>query len=83
MAAIGQQITEFIVANFLFGDTSRTPEPSDSLVESGVIDSTGVLELIEFLESEFGIKVADAEMVPKNLDTVANLVAFVEAKQAG
>ncbi len=82
MAGVEDQITGFIVSNFLFGDTSRTPKPSDSLVTSGVIDSTGVLELIEFVESEFGIKVADPEMVPENLDSIDSLATFVRLKQA-
>jgi len=58
------------------------PAPRDSLIESGVIDSTGVLELIEFLEEEFGIAVDDSETVPENLDTIERVVAFVSRKTA-
>lgn len=56
---------------------------SDStlLLERGVVDSTGVLELIRFLEEEFGIEISDAEAVPANLDSVERLVAFVASKQ--
>jgi acyl carrier protein len=51
-------------------------------METGLIDSTGVLELVAFIEEKYGFKVADDELVPENLDSVANLAAFV-AKKAG
>ncbi len=78
---IRAELTEFIVANYLFGDVSRAPRDGDSLVEEGIIDSTGILELIEFLESAFGIEVAEAETVPRNLGSIAGLTAFVLSKQ--
>lgn len=78
---IRAELVDFIVTNFLFGDSSRSPQDTDSLVEGGIIDSTGVLELIEFLESQFGIEVSDEDPVPSNLDTVANLTRFVLRKQ--
>ncbi|GAB3256846.1 acyl carrier protein [Nocardioides dilutus] len=80
-ARIRSELVDFIVTNFLFGDRSRSPQDGDSLVEGGIIDSTGVLELIEFLESQFGIEVSDEDPVPSNLDTVANLTRFVQRKQ--
>jgi acyl carrier protein len=73
---------DFVVENFLFGDTERAPATEESLVESGIVDSTGILELIEFLESRFEIEVADTETVPTNLDSIANLTAFVMRKRA-
>jgi acyl carrier protein len=75
------QLIDFIVTNFLFGDDARAPQDDDSLVEGGVIDSTGVMELIEFLEAQFGIEVAESETIPSNLDTVASLTRFVRGKQ--
>lgn len=75
-------LTEFIVTNFLFGDVARTPLNDDSLVEVGIIDSTGVLELIQFLESRFGIEVAEAETVPQNLGSLSNLTKFVMRKRS-
>jgi acyl carrier protein len=75
-----QRVIEFIVNNYLFGDDSRVPADSESLLESGIIDSTGILELIEFLEADLGISVAEDETVPENLDSIANLTAFVERK---
>jgi acyl carrier protein len=73
-------IRTFITTNFYVAE--GTPLLVDSsLLDTGVIDSTGVLEVISFLETEFGIQVADAEMVPDNLDSIGSLVAFVERKR--
>jgi len=80
MTDVQLTIEGFILDSLLLGDETRLPEPSESLVESGVIDSTGILELIEFLEAEFEISVDEAETVPENLDGVANLVAYVGRK---
>ncbi|MGD8415115.1 MAG: acyl carrier protein, partial [Candidatus Latescibacterota bacterium] len=71
---------EFIVETFLFGADDGQLEDGDSLLESGVVDSTGVLELVGFLEEEFGIEVKDEELVPENLDSIDNLAAFIEKK---
>ena len=76
------RLTQFIVNNFLFGDQSRVPADDASLLESGILDSTGILELIEFLETDLGIEVDDSETLPKNLDTIANLTAFVLSQSA-
>jgi acyl carrier protein len=81
-AYVRDEVTDFIVTNYLFGDTGRVPADEDSLIEAGIIDSTGILELIEFLESHFGIEVGDSETVPANLGSIARLVAFVTGKQA-
>jgi acyl carrier protein len=82
MGPTDARIEEFILNSFLFGDASRMPSRTDSLLMNGVIDSTGVLELIEFLETDFAIQVEESETVPQNLDTIENLVAFVERKAA-
>ncbi len=74
------RIVEFIIDNYLFGDASRQPQDDESLLESGIVDSTGILELIQFLESDFGIEVLDTETVPDNLGSVANLTRYVLAK---
>lgn len=81
--AIVERITDFIVGNFLFGDASRKPGRDDSLIENGIVDSTGILEMIEFLEAEFGIEVKEEETVPANLDSLAALDRFVRTKQKG
>jgi acyl carrier protein len=77
-----QQIRAYIVDNFLFGD-SEGIDDGQSLLESGVIDSTGVMELALFVEESFGIKVEDRDFVPENLDSVHNIAGFVERKLAG
>lgn len=75
-------IREFIGSNFLFGDQERLPDDEESLLESGVMDSTGVLELIEFLEERFEIQVAESEAVFDNLGSVAGLIRFVLGKKS-
>lgn len=81
MSATAQALHQFIRENFLFG--AETPlGDDDSLLGLGVIDSTGVLELVDFLQRQFGIRVADEELTPENLDSVSNLVRYLEAKRA-
>ncbi|HLR27792.1 MAG TPA: acyl carrier protein [Ruania sp.] len=77
------QVRQFIVANFLFGDPSGVPGDTESLLASGVVDSTGVLELVEFLEGDLGVNVADHETVPANLDSIEKIASFVVRKRAG
>jgi acyl carrier protein len=79
---IRAELTEFIVMNYLFGDITRAPRDDDTLVEEGIIDSTGILELIEFLESHFGIEVSEAETVPQNLGSISSLTRFVMSKRS-
>jgi acyl carrier protein len=74
-------IRNYIVDNFLFGDGSSLQDDR-SFMESGILDSTGVLELVAFLESTFGIQVSDREMVPENLDSVDRAAAFCARKLA-
>lgn len=79
---IRAELTEFIVTNYLFGDVTRAPRDDDALVEEGIIDSTGILELVEFLESHFGIEVSEAETVPQNLGSISGLTEFVMSKRS-
>ncbi len=67
--------------NFLMSEDDTALEDGQSLLDTGVIDSTGVLELIQYLEETFGFAVDDEELIPENLDSVDNLVAFVGRKQ--
>ena len=76
------QIRQFILSNFLFTSDESKLKNDDSLLEQGIMDSTGVLELVAFLESEFGVKVKDDELLPENLDSVDQISAFVARKQA-
>lgn len=75
-----KEIREFVISNFLFGDASALEEDK-SFLESGIVDSTGMLELIMFLEGTYGIQVASEEMVPENLDSVHRIVEFLVKKQ--
>jgi acyl carrier protein len=79
---IRAELTEFIVMNYLFGDVTRVPQDDDTLVEEGIIDSTGILELVEFLESRFGIEVSEAETVPENLGSISSLTRFLMRKRS-
>lgn len=74
-----QKIRSFVVENYLFGEEGKLGN-DDSFMESGIIDSTGILELVRFLEATFGIKVADEELIPDNLDSISKIVAFLEKK---
>lgn len=66
----------------MFTDDDGALKNNDSFLDMGIIDSTGILEVIFFLEESFGIKVEDEEMVPENLDSIDNLVAFIARKSA-
>jgi len=72
-------VKQFIVENFLFGDGSDL-QSHTSFLENGIIDSTGILELIAFLEATFRIKIEDTELVPENLDSLDNIAAFLKRK---
>ena len=74
-------IREFIIDNFLFGERERAPKDEDSFLELGIIDSTGILELVGFLEEKFRFSVKDDELVPENLDSVDNVVRYIEKKR--
>lgn len=75
------RVRAFIEENFLFRENLSGLANSDSLLENGVMDSTGVLELVAFLESGFAIQMSDAEIVPDNLDSIAAIASYVERKQ--
>jgi acyl carrier protein len=77
---IEEKIKKFINQTFLRGGTNLGLENDTSFLERGIVDSTGVLELVSFLEETFDIKVEDEELVPENLDSVSNLVQFVGQK---
>ena len=78
MDSIRQKIRSFISDTFFVDNF----EDSASFLKSGTIDSTGMMELVTFVEQEFNFKVADNELVPENLDSLDNLAHFVSRKQA-
>lgn len=73
---IREQLNQFITENFLFGRQNSLRD-DDSFLENGIIDSTGVLELIAFLEDSFGIEVKDSDLIPDNLDSIERVTMFV------
>jgi acyl carrier protein len=79
MQSIEQEIRQFITDNFLFGEEANLSD-DDSLLEHGIIDSTGVLELVAFLEDRYAIEIPDSELIPTNLDSVNCLARFINRK---
>lgn len=75
-------LRRYILENHLFTDDDAALQDADSFLETGILDSTGIMELILFIEESFQLKVTDDEMAPENLDSVDSLVAYVERKQA-
>jgi acyl carrier protein len=80
MPTIENDVRGFVTDNFLFGRKNVSLDGDDSLLEQGLIDSTGVLELVSFIENKFEIKVEDDDLVPDNLDSINRLIAFIETK---
>lgn len=80
--SILSRVRTFIEENFLFRAELSDLADSDSLLENGVMDSTGILEVVAFLETEFLIQMSDAEIVPDNLDSIAAIAAYLERKLA-
>ena len=77
---INLAVRRFISENFLFRDAGEAVTPDASLLDAGIIDSTGVLELVSFLETTFGIQVHDDEMLPENLDSIRAISHYVSRK---
>ena len=73
------RIRQFVTTNFYVADTASLTDGA-SLLDNGVVDSTGLLEVIAFLEEEFGVRVEDAEIVPQNLDSIERIAGFVARK---
>ena len=80
MLALQERLRSFIVDNYLFGQPGQMKN-SDSFLEFGIVDSTGILELVSHLEREYAITIEPEEIVPENFDSVEKLAAFVGRKQ--
>jgi acyl carrier protein len=78
-----RQIRDFISENFFVDASTEMLPKTASLLDAGIIDSTGVLELVAFLEGPLGLIIADSEIVPENLDSIQAIGVFVETKRAG
>ena len=76
---VKQQVRKFILDNFMMGDDADIPDDV-SFMDNHIIDSTGFLELILFVEESFNIQVTDSEMVPENLDSLNNIERYVQRK---
>jgi len=79
MNQIRTKLRAFIVENFLFGNEDGVKDDT-SFLDEGIIDSTGILEMVSFLEEEFSIHVEDEELVPENLGSIDNVVAYLTKK---
>jgi acyl carrier protein len=76
-----ERIRHFLADRFLF-DANATIDPKVSLIEAGILDSTGAMELVFFLEEEFGIEVADGDLIPENLDSIERIAAYIGRRAA-
>ena len=82
MQNIKHQVRTYLLDNFLMGGTEQDIQDGTSFMGSHILDSTGFIELISYLEEQFGIQVTDDEMVPENLDSLKNIEQFVSGKRA-
>lgn len=78
---IDNAIREFLVENFLYGNKDGLPGDEDSFMEKGFIDSTGILEIVSFIEEKFLITVEDDDLVPENFDSITHLVNYINSKR--
>ena len=83
MQILEQEIRTFIIDNFLFGEDDGKLSNDDSFLDQGLIDSTGVLELVAYIEGNYAVRIEDDELDPKNLDSVNKLVRFINRKTQG
>jgi acyl carrier protein len=79
--AVERDLRDFLAANYFLGNDQSQLAASSSLIEAGLIDSTGVLELVGYLEEQFGVRITNEELLPENLDSIQNIVGFVERKR--
>ena len=80
MPAREYEVRALIIENFLFGEDDGKLSDDDSFLEKGIIDSTGILELVALLEGKYGIKISNNELEPENLDSITKLVRFLGRK---
>lgn len=80
--SVDARIRAYILDNFLFTNDETRLDDSASFLEEGIVDSTGVLELVMFVEEGFGVTVEDEDIVPENFDSVTQLAHYVRYKTA-
>jgi acyl carrier protein len=76
-----RELRQYVIDNFLFGQEGIELKNDDSFMERGIVDSTGVLELVAFLEEHFQVKVEDEDLIPQNLDSINNLLFYLKGKR--
>jgi acyl carrier protein len=81
MDTTANKVRSFVTSNFYVAEPAALADEA-SLLDAGIVDSTGVLEVVQFLENDFGIKVEDHEIVPENVDSIARIAAFIEKKKS-
>ena len=79
---VRNRLRDFVEKNFLLGKDSASLKNDDSFMDTGIVDSTGVLEFVSFLQEIWSIEVTDEELQPENFDSIKNLTAFVLKKKA-
>ncbi len=79
-STVESDVTAFIVENFLFGEAADAPKRDTSFMDTGLIDSTGILEVVTFLEDKYELEVDDDDLTPENFDTVGNIATYVTGK---
>jgi acyl carrier protein len=79
--SLRDRIQKFILENYLFTSDTSALALDDSLLGRGIVDSTGMLEIIMFIEEQLGVTVKDEDMIPENLDSVSRIAAFVESRR--
>lgn len=80
LESVRQQLRSFILENYLFTDDQSALADSSSFLDGGILDSMGILELIDYLDETFAIKVEGDELIPDNLDSIDSLIAFIGKK---
>jgi acyl carrier protein len=80
MQEIAQEVRSFVMENFFFGEGDGHFSNDDSFLENGLVDSIGILSLVEFVKEKYAITIEDEEIVPDNWDSVCRIAAFVQTK---
>jgi len=80
MLEIAQKVRSFVIDNFLFGEADDLFSNDDSFLENGLVDSIGILTLVEFVREKYAIAIEDEEVVPENWDSVSRVAAFINTK---
>jgi acyl carrier protein len=82
LAPLQRELYDFIVTELVSGQGAGSITPDEDLIKRGIVDSLGVQQLVDFCQSRYGIRVADADLVPANFQSLGQLANYVERKQA-